>query len=192
MGSCNGFICLALNGNNIFIWNPSTGDYKQYPDPRISLNTSDFVFNYGFGYDSTTDDYLIVLAVYNTDTTNLSLSIHVKFISLKTKSCGKIQGSINDFVIMMIMPKAGSFSNGALHWLIFGQNGQSEILAFDLAEKKIREVPLPDGVNDEPFECDVGVLGGCLCVTSWSPALEIWYALQKVVSFLQYLMVQKW
>jgi len=56
-GSCRRFIFFHCYPN-LYLWNPSTGVHKQIPEFIMpSDNGNDF---YGFGYDQSTDDYLVV------------------------------------------------------------------------------------------------------------------------------------
>ncbi|XP_027165964.1 F-box/kelch-repeat protein At3g23880-like [Coffea eugenioides] len=62
VGSCNGLICIVVNGEQIHIWNPSTTKSK-------TLNDSDFIREkhcytiYGFGHDEMNDDYNVVAII---------------------------------------------------------------------------------------------------------------------------------
>ncbi|WRX22646.1 hypothetical protein QQP08_015133 [Theobroma cacao] len=61
MGSCHGLVAVALEKDKVFLWNPSTGDYKKLPDPCFP--SSGALYCHGFGYDSSTDDYKVLLGV---------------------------------------------------------------------------------------------------------------------------------
>ncbi|EOY06273.1 hypothetical protein QUC31_016352 [Theobroma cacao] len=63
LGSCNGLAAVALNATeDLFIWNPTTGDYRKLPDPFLSSEAYlSQLFVYGFGYDSSTDVYKLFL-----------------------------------------------------------------------------------------------------------------------------------
>ena len=62
IGSCHGLVCIAFDnygGQDIVIWNPSTGDYRKLPN--LDISSGDTRYQYGFGYDSSTNDYKIIL-----------------------------------------------------------------------------------------------------------------------------------
>ncbi|KAB1224760.1 hypothetical protein CJ030_MR1G028610 [Morella rubra] len=62
VGSCDGLVCVSLFPNIGFcIWNPCTGDHMRLPDPGIS-SPSCKIYMHGFGYDSSTDDYKLLVA----------------------------------------------------------------------------------------------------------------------------------
>lgn len=79
-------------GSTLCIWNPSTGFHKlvEWP-PNVTTDTSDdcavkwrrrYLFHislYGFGYDSSIDDYLIVLVSHG-----VSRNAFVTYFSVRT------------------------------------------------------------------------------------------------------------
>ena len=171
LGSCRGYLLLALNDSilvdDLIIWNPSTGSCKRVPQPPIWVNK--FVFLCGFGYDASTDDYLIVQVSYHDWTAHVDVIVYETF-SVKTNSWRNVEveglsytyTNLRDYDVDS--PRIGSFLNGSIHWLALRMDGQrahgAAIVAFDLKEKGLQEVPMPDGFNDE--DCDLGVFGGCL------------------------------
>ncbi|XP_074281646.1 putative F-box protein At5g62660 isoform X2 [Silene latifolia] len=62
VGTCNGLVCLGSSSGRLsIIWNPITREFRKYLDSE----NSDFFLRrcsayWGFGYDSTADDYKIV------------------------------------------------------------------------------------------------------------------------------------
>ncbi|XVF66359.1 hypothetical protein PTKIN_Ptkin10aG0029300 [Pterospermum kingtungense] len=69
LGSCHGLICLLMGGNDsmclFFLWNPSTGESNKLP-ACINfpvLYEFDYFDFYGFGYDSSSDDYKLVISI---------------------------------------------------------------------------------------------------------------------------------
>ncbi|XP_061341819.1 F-box/kelch-repeat protein At3g23880-like [Gastrolobium bilobum] len=162
-GSCRGFILLRyVNYDNIFLWNPSTGAQKLLPYPHQLVPRYREEFLYGFGYDSSTDDYLIVIWVWHTDWKS---DIH--FFSFKTNSWNKTEG-INfphgDYLEEIF--RFGLLLNGALHWLAYpnGSVIHNTIVAFDLTERSLLEIPLPHNLTMAMMaECyNLVVIGGCL------------------------------
>ncbi|KAI4317714.1 hypothetical protein L6164_025563 [Bauhinia variegata] len=159
-GSCRGLLLLE-NYPSLLVWNPSTGSHKLAPYSAIAASNV-FTFLFGFGYDPSTDDFLIVAASYDPQA-DLG-SAHFEFFSLKTNSWKKLEG---DFPYMNHMDnaRAGSLVNGAIHWLAFRHDvSQTVIVAFDLTEKKLKELPWCDGLDVD--DCELVLLGGflCLCV----------------------------
>ncbi|XP_068313773.1 F-box protein CPR1-like [Pyrus communis] len=174
LGSCNGLVCIKSTENaEIALWNPSIQKFKRIPfTPSVSSP------QYGFGYDSTNDDYKLVeiekiSTPYSVDVSKWSwenitngswpycvaLSYEVHVYSLKSNLWKKIQS----------MPSKGlelvskiHFSNGALNW-VMSDNNMSIILTLDLATEKYGEFYCPvNGILDVSIELEV--LGGYLCV----------------------------
>uniref|UniRef100_A0A7N0TQ79 F-box domain-containing protein n=1 Tax=Kalanchoe fedtschenkoi TaxID=63787 RepID=A0A7N0TQ79_KALFE len=89
MGSCNGLLCFNLQGRSMlnlqpFMWNPATGAFRFMSEDDVSavdvcdktplkLKGSCFIFCYGFGYDSSIDDYKIVRLVQYSNRESLLL-----------------------------------------------------------------------------------------------------------------------
>lgn len=139
VGSCNGLICLMLDyeakeSYTFMLWNPCTGESNLLPQPPIQSSSS---FFWGFGYDSTIDDYKVVLGS--------CISGHevVVVFRLKMGSWRKVERLERSFDVRWV----GCLVNESLHWVfkevkecrLIGQ----KIVSFDLAEEKFHEIPFP-------------------------------------------------
>ncbi|CAB4274595.1 unnamed protein product [Prunus armeniaca] len=173
VGSCNGLICLQVNCTNIVIWNPCTGHSKLLPKPYSLL--SGFLF-FGFGYDSTTDDYKVIRG----SRTALSKETVVEVFSLRTNSWWRRSNKDHGYVCLN---GKGCFFNGALYWVELQWAGGprpigSRILSFDLAEEKFQEtVSLPYLGKEENYVfAGIGVSRNSLFVYSdpMGSDLRIW------------------
>ena len=137
-----------------FIWNPSTGLHR-----RIILSIS-MSHNYlcGIGYDSSTDDYMVVIG-------RLGKEFH--YFSLRTNSW-----SSSECTVPYLLKHGsgfrneGLFLNGALHWLVESYDNLRIIIAFDVMERRYSVVPLPDNlaVVLESKTYHLKVVCGCLCL----------------------------
>ncbi|KAL6137174.1 hypothetical protein ACLB2K_062468 [Fragaria x ananassa] len=165
VGSCNGLICLHGVGRInhhprafVVVWNPSTGDTSILPAPRFLKSGNSIVPNlFGFRYDSSTEDYKVTLGNMSSSGTECITKIHL--FALKTGSwrCYKESRRIesNEYVKM---GGQGCLSNGALHWieLVFDSRrrldgSRSRIVAFDLAEEKLREMASLSSFMDKEY-----------------------------------------
>ncbi|KAK4283605.1 hypothetical protein QN277_000538 [Acacia crassicarpa] len=161
MGSCRGFLFLVADKKQKhFLWNPSNGVCRKIPplDPDI------FVYMYGFAYDESTDDYIIVI-----------ISDFLAFFSLKANSW-EILDDECEYTYQIDQPTPGSILNGAIHWFaLCSREPEPEcftIIAFDIKSKTLREIPVPDD-----FEYGLGILGsvaGCLTLTENCNVLKMW------------------
>jgi F-box interacting protein len=106
----------------------------------FNLDTSADYF-YGFGYDQSTDDYLVVSMSSGTN------SSYLEFFSLRANAWKEIDegtriryaNATEDY------RKEGSFFNGAIHWFAYRhQLEKNVIVAFDLMERKLIGMHLPD------------------------------------------------
>jgi F-box interacting protein len=151
-GSCRGFILLHCT-SRLYIWNPSTGFHKQIPVSPFGSNL-DAEYFYGFGYDQSTDDYLVVSMSGDPS--------HFEFFSLRVNTWKQIEffpyaNPCED------KPNAGVLYNGAIHWLAYRYDLQKDVIvAFDLTERQLFDVYLPDEYTDTLDYCSLWVFGELL------------------------------
>ncbi|XP_062027295.1 F-box/kelch-repeat protein At3g06240-like isoform X2 [Rosa rugosa] len=153
VGSCNGLVCVEVGFEAIMLWNPCTRDSKVLPKPPRVINSKFTYCFYGFGYDSSSDDYKVIRGFAD----YLAKKIMIHIFSLKTGSWRTVE----DIDYVTLITQQGLFLNGALHWLYNLPEGGSRILSFDLeAEKFHKTIPLP---YDDWF-FDLLIHKNCLCV----------------------------
>ncbi|KAL6204756.1 hypothetical protein ACLB2K_022023 [Fragaria x ananassa] len=175
VGCCDGLVCIIVeeeeDGGYFMLWNPCTRNSRKLPRTIPKLcNPDRMSFKFcGFGYDSATDDYKVIVGDIN----------HIVFeettvyvFALKTSSWKKLPIINNPLDIT----GRGFFLNGALHWLTRnpGHCPRTVLLSFDLVEEKFHDkIPLPD--------CEIqqmSVVKNCLCVFnhafSWRNVTTIW------------------
>jgi F-box interacting protein len=150
-GSCRGFIFLHRNVDT-WIWNPSSGIHKQIPlSPFDSKLHGSRTHNlYGFGYDHSRDDYLVVILTTYDHIANRSS--HLEFFSLRDNMWNEIGGTPFTYLSIIGDHTCGSFINGAIHWLADKSCDlpvNHIIVAFDLIERKLFEMPIPN--NFHPY-----------------------------------------
>ncbi|PRQ33711.1 putative F-box domain, galactose oxidase/kelch, beta-propeller, F-box associated interaction [Rosa chinensis] len=106
----------------------------------------------GFGYDSATDDYKVIMGTRNCK--------QIQIFTLKTSSW-KVLPLTN----ALDMSGKGLLLNGSLHWLAEPQpnaGNRQTILSFDLVEEKFREmIPLP---HHDAYFRGMTILRNYLCV----------------------------
>lgn len=56
VGCCNGLVCLASRVCEVFLWNPSTGEWRMLPD---LIPESNYFHACGFFYDESDDDFKV-------------------------------------------------------------------------------------------------------------------------------------
>ncbi|CAJ2654074.1 unnamed protein product [Trifolium pratense] len=141
-----GFIFLHCSSNN-YLWNPSTGFHKQIPLSPIDSNFGCaycFRYLYGFGYDQSRDDYLVVSLSYDT-ALSADISTHLEIFSLRDNTWREIEDTRFPYRGAYNYPKVGLLFNGDIHWLTYHCDLLvNVIVAFDLMERKLLKIPLPD------------------------------------------------
>ncbi|CAK8542483.1 unnamed protein product [Lathyrus sativus] len=185
VGSCRGFLFLQCD-SRFYLWNPSTGVHKHIPSSNITMaHTYRFVcLLCGFGYDPSTDDYLLVFVShkYNYDPYD-PFSIDLMIFSLRANKWKQIDsGSHFPYVINDgHLPRAGLLLKEVIHWVAFNfETSRYAIIAFDLKETKMSEIALPDEFNlsvsnTSSIKYDLLVIGGLL--SAWNVekyTIEIW------------------
>ncbi|KAB2613431.1 F-box protein [Pyrus ussuriensis x Pyrus communis] len=138
VGSCNGLICLHQQTyDSLFLCNPSTGDVNRLPLLPTSFPSSGQLFE-GFGYDSTTHDYKVVMGIDCKTATGALTTTTIAVFSLKTGSWKTTEN-----LKYVDLDEIGCFLNGAIHWR---QPKLARIIAFDLVQEKFQgnTVPLPE------------------------------------------------
>ena len=172
--SCRGFIFLH-HALKFYLWNPTTRVHKQIPlSPKGSYLGLKSCYLYGFGYDPSTDDYLVVVMSFDTNFHNFSS--HLEFFSLRDNTWKEIEGTHFSYMNSSVDSMVGSLFNGVIHWLALRHDlSMNVIIAFDLIERKLLYMSLPDDLEHQPRACDLWVFGEFLSVwTLENDIVEIW------------------
>ncbi|CAI8610528.1 unnamed protein product [Vicia faba] len=162
----------------MYLWKPSNAVHKQISFSPFNLNLDFNYFCYldGFGYDPSTDDYLVVSMSYNPALAHISP--HLEFFSLRANTWKETEGTYFPYMNASDNPRVWSLFNGAIHWLAFNSDtSMNFIIAFDLAERKLLQmsIPMSGGFDIDPKFCDLWVFGEFLSLWSMkNDTVEIW------------------
>ncbi|KAJ0806741.1 putative F-box domain-containing protein [Helianthus annuus] len=148
VGSSNGLVCIAsFFGFEFSVVNPLIGAVT-----RLKRAFMGFSLCWGFGFDSSTDDYKVIVKDKH--------QTCVRVMSLKSNVWRVIEEVKYKFI-----SKTGILSNGALHWIVEDENSKKLIISFDLSKEEFKEIPQPDDVK---YECSsssyLGIVDECLCI----------------------------
>ncbi|KAK6147936.1 hypothetical protein DH2020_018848 [Rehmannia glutinosa] len=157
-GPYNGLFCIYTDVGGAFLWNPSTR--KHFQVPQLHLPDEVETWSWGFGYDSNSDDYKVVMIVACSKQLALDgtdkLTVYV--YSLKSGLWERIA----DFPYFSIdLQHLAVCVGDALHWKVNEpyQYGSSLIVALHLGKLEYHLVPQPP---IKTYKFDLGVLDGCL------------------------------
>ncbi|KAI3706267.1 hypothetical protein L6452_23884 [Arctium lappa] len=159
IGSSNGLVCISPFTAEILVVNPSIREVKKLPKPRIPEFGS---LCWGFGYDSSIDDYKVIIGFRKGDDLTC-----FQVLTLKS-NVWKFIGEVNYTFISRI----GILCNGALHWVVkctSPQNNKNVILSFHISKEEFVEIPQPDDARFESVfaGCStmrLGTTDECLCI----------------------------
>lgn len=160
VGSVNGLICIAVDDNDMFLWNPSTRTSKKLPPVAVEMKEG-FYHICGLGYCEPDDDYKVVsiFCVYGFAGEYESV---VQMYSLKTDSWKMIEG----FKGGVLLNDTGKFASGKLHFSAkpgYGYDRRSVLVSLDLKTEVYDTIELPSSGHGR-CESSVGLLGGCISV----------------------------
>lgn len=100
LSSCDGLLLVSRSDKSVFLLNPSTRECKKLPIcPFFQKSINEFTSNpCGIGYDSSTDDYKVVIFSYRSyDYSVGSYITNVDVYSLKTNAWRRIEDSQYQF-----------------------------------------------------------------------------------------------
>ncbi|XP_071696047.1 F-box/kelch-repeat protein At3g23880-like [Rutidosis leptorrhynchoides] len=157
VGSCNGLVCISPYSAEFLVTNPSTREVRNLPMLPYKNRTK---LCWGFGYDSSTDDYKVVVG-YNRSEYHMEFQV----LSLKSNKW-KLVTDNNCLTYNTRLRFSGFLYEGALHWFVDDmKNKKTIILSFDLSLEKFKEIPQPE---DSKYVCDnenmLGMFEECLCI----------------------------
>ncbi|XP_020212408.1 F-box/kelch-repeat protein At3g23880 [Cajanus cajan] len=179
IGSCRGLVVLYYERScDLIIWNPSIGVYELLPKFDYGLTR---FYLYGFGYDTASDDYLLILIglfnEYRSDDESeiddseddqpedAECKVNYQIICFKSDSFNTGDVFVS-YEILADKFRGGVLFNEALHWLVFSKEKRVPVIFyFDLIQRSFSEIPLFDRFTMEEYDVNsFRVMGGCLSV----------------------------
>jgi F-box interacting protein len=171
-GSCRGIVVLR-SSLGFHLWNPSTGIHKKIP-----LSPNDNYANlFGFGYDQSTDDYLVI----SISKATYCHPLYLYFFSLRANTWKQIETEYRYYNPPEPQGDGvGLLFNGAIHWFGFRKDNDLEetvIVVFDLTERKLSYIHFPHDFDPAGNDRGLWVFGEFLSI--WSvdddyDTVDIW------------------
>ncbi|XP_075505553.1 LOW QUALITY PROTEIN: F-box protein CPR1-like [Primulina tabacum] len=167
--SCNGLV--VVMSQPPVLWNPFSRSYKILPDSVVEYPTELESYSktaYGFGYDSTNDDYKVVKVVeFRNKISHVWMCSETKIYSTKSNSWKRIEGFPYSLPFLRVHWRV--HVNGALYTLVEDperiHSGEFlKILAFSVETETHFEEPMPPGIRLRDVGVNLDVIGGCLSV----------------------------
>ncbi|XP_058732422.1 F-box/kelch-repeat protein At3g06240-like [Vicia villosa] len=121
------------------------------------------------------DDYLVVSLSCILAQEDFS---RLEYFSLKDNKWKEIENTHFPYTLDKIDPRVGSLYNDAIHWLALHSDSLMEvIIAFDLIERKLFEMPFPNDVEHKSDRCELWIFGEFLSLWGMdceNRRIEIW------------------
>ncbi|GJT29589.1 putative F-box domain-containing protein [Tanacetum coccineum] len=161
VGSSNGLVCISncLGDPIIVVNNPCTTELRKLPIVSEKIGTETGGLSLSFAYDSSTDDYKVVMGIKKSNDVAL-----VQVLSLKSNTW-KIIGQSN---YSFIFDNPGMLFNGKLHWVVYDTSErQVVILSFDLSLEEFKVIPQPNDSKYESLSCrfpSIGIVDDQFCL----------------------------
>ncbi|KAI3716457.1 hypothetical protein L1987_67352 [Smallanthus sonchifolius] len=180
VGSSNGLVCISSFRSELLVGNPFTREVRHLKLPP----STGLTLCWGFGYDSSTDDYKVIVGAWQGKNQTC-----VQVLSLKS-NIWRVVGEVkySTFII-----KVGVLCNGGLHWIIKDQNNKNLIICYDLSKEEFKEIPQPNDERYEGTSCsNLGIMKECLCIfrRSQYSFVDVWmmknYNVKKSWELLQH------
>ncbi|KAM0013678.1 putative F-box domain-containing protein [Helianthus debilis subsp. tardiflorus] len=167
VGSSNGLVCIisCLVSCKLLVCNPLTREVRQLESPRL---IGVLQLCWGFGYDSSRDDYKVVVGTKKGENQTC-----FEVLSLKSNVWRVVEVKYT-----FIITKAGILCNGALHWIVKDQNNKKLIISYDLSKEEFEEMPQPENaIYEFTHSSYLGTVKECLCIISpndYFPVHDVW------------------
>ncbi|KAL3508097.1 hypothetical protein ACH5RR_033479 [Cinchona calisaya] len=165
LGSCNGLVLMVDFDNCLFLMNPTTLELVKVPDSSLALDPIRRFSLHGFGYDSSSDDYKIVILTCYGNPFGVNEGTFVDVYSLKMKTWRRIENSPYDHSYSYEV-NSGVLLHGAIHWLATETSVEDSpviVAALSLSDEKFTHLGVPSCFNERNSSAyKLVVLEGCL------------------------------
>lgn len=172
--SCNGIV-LVMSDPPV-LWNPFSTEYKvlpacpvEHPAPLDSFSKT----VYGFGYDSSNDDYKVVRIVeFRHKIAHVRMASETKIYSHQSSSWRRIEDF--PYPLPFLRGNWRAHVNGSLHTLVENSN-DFRIMCFSVHTEKHYHMLMPPGFQTRTADVTLDVLEGSLSVVcTSSQRVVIW------------------
>ncbi|GKV46226.1 hypothetical protein SLEP1_g53225 [Rubroshorea leprosula] len=190
LGHCNGLVsahlfCKETDRSSIVVWNPSTKEQRRFPIPQCRQKNFE---RFGFGYDSISDDYKLVVATSALSGRKLD---KVQCLSLKTGLWKTTQPDAGYLFDLSGAATESKHVNGRIYWLIDRERRPDcGIATFDLATDRMEEEESLSWIlsNDFKIYAALELIGDSLClvVSPDEVTYDMWMMEENLVTHAKF------
>ncbi|CAA2965466.1 F-box kelch-repeat At3g23880-like [Olea europaea subsp. europaea] len=148
VGSTNGVLCIIDESGRIWLWNPSTRQYRKLPP---GINDRSTFLSMGFGFDSVSNDYKVVILGFRYIREG-EHGIWVEVWSSNLESWREIKV---DYSFRRGISVCDVIVEGSVHWFVMdssrGSRGRMLVASFDMRTELLGVIPLPESKHNYIF-----------------------------------------
>lgn len=160
---CNGIICFS-SYIAVFLWNPSINKFRKLPFETSNLRC--LLVTIGFGYDNISNEYKLLMFVYNNNNNRENVVPIVKVNYINADWCREIQGPI-----LKTRIKRWS-SNIAVKGVLYFDGGD-QLVSFDLHDEVFGLIPFPNSIQRKMSDV-MDFQGSVAMVFESGPGVHLW------------------
>ncbi|XP_021766318.1 F-box/kelch-repeat protein At3g23880-like [Chenopodium quinoa] len=176
VGCVNGLVCLSDDivevTDTLILWNPVIRRFLTLPELKLDVESTDLGRSvFGFGFDSSKNDYKVIRIVYlkNPDFEALQVDAKIAIFRLSS-SCWEVNGSAS----VPVLDTRQAYVNGVIHWLAYNKL----IVGFDVKGEAFKDMMLPQTLQDANIS-DLTIASWCDLLSVfengyWSGKLSLW------------------
>lgn len=181
VGSCNGVVCLVSSTDYLIIWNPIIHQFAKFPCPFPPREEEgNIVISWGFGYDSSCDEYKIVRLAE----TGHPKEVICQIFSLRTQKWKQVHdSSLRQCSFDPAKRSVAVLVNETLYWIM-----DNHILGFDLVMERFYKkgclIPGDSYLTGVSFLC---VMGGYLSMCRFTNRGDVSISMMKEHGQIEYI-----
>lgn len=176
VGCVNGLVCLSDDivevTDTLILWNPVIRRFLTLPELKLDAESTDLGRSvFGFGYDSSNNDYKVIRIVYCKNPDFEAPQVESSIAIFRLSSCC---WEVNESASVPLLDTRQAYVNGIIHWLAYNKL----IVGFDVKSEGFKDMMLPQTLQNANIS-DLTIASWCDLLSVfengyWSGRLCLW------------------